>query len=286
MLVVMTAILLSCSGSHQQHSNIQGTIVLIFQFGEELAPGGAKPMINDGALDGVDRVYGNHLWSPFEHGAIHSKNAAMMASPDLFKITIQGKGGHGAHPDTAIDAIVAMATFITSIQTVVSRTLPPTSEAVLTIGKVEAGDAFNIISDKAICAGTVRTFDPEIKSRIKTAMDNELKGLSISKRITYTLDYLDGYPPVINHEESVDIIKRAAQKAGLPYQEMEQVMVGEDFSYFIQHKPGAFFFTAAGNKARGITAPHHHPLFDFDESAMNDALSVFLYILVEEGVLQ
>lgn len=265
--------------------NINGTIVLIFQFAEELAPGGAEPMANDGALEGVDRIYGNHLWSPFEHGAIHCKYDAMLASPDMFDITIQGKGGHGAHPDTAIDAIVAMATFITNIQTIVSRNVPPTSEAVLTIGKVVAGNAFNIISDKAFCTGTVRTFDPEIKTLIKTAMENELKGLSIAKGLTYTLDYIDGYPAVINHNECVDVIKRASERAGLPFNEMEQVMIGEDFSYYLQHKPGAFFFTAAGNKERGITAPHHHPLFDFDESAMNDAAMLFLNILLEEGVL-
>ena len=83
----------------------------------------------------------------------------------------------------------------------------------------------------------------------------------------------------------MDVIKRASERAGLPFNEMEQVMIGEDFSYYLQHKPGAFFFTAAGNKERGITAPHHHPLFDFDESAMNDAAMLFLNILLEEGVL-
>ncbi|MCE4957883.1 amidohydrolase [Macrococcoides caseolyticum] len=281
-----TSILLGVARVLNQHYDaINGTVVLIFQFGEELAPGGAEPMTNDGALKGVDRVYGNHLWSPFEVGAVHSKYDALLASPDMFSITIQGKGGHGAHPDTAIDAIVAMATFITNLQTIVSRSVPPTSEAVLTIGKVVAGNAFNIISDSAFCTGTVRTFDPEIKALIKRKIDNELIGLSISKGITYTLDYVDGYPAVINHNECVDVIRRAVQRSNLPYQEMRQVMIGEDFSYYLQHQPGAFFFTAAGNTDKGITAPHHHPLFDFDESAMNDALKVFLNILVEEGVL-
>lgn len=281
-----TSILLGVARILNAHvDSINGTVVLLFQFGEELAPGGAEPMTNDGALDGVDRVYGNHLWSPFEHGAVHSKCDALLASPDLFNITIQGKGGHGAHPDTAIDAIVAMATFITNIQTIVSRTVSPTSEAVLTIGKVVAGDAFNVISDQAFCTGTVRTFDPEVKALIRTTMENELKGLSIAKGITYTLDYVNGYPAVINDNSCVDVIKRATKRAGLPYKEMVQVMIGEDFSYYLQHKPGAFFFTAAGNQSKNITAPHHHPLFDIDESSMNDALNVFLNILVEEGVL-
>ncbi|WP_414054712.1 amidohydrolase [Macrococcus equi] len=281
-----TAILLGVARIlNAQFEQINGKVVLLFQFGEELAPGGAEPMTNDGALEGVDRIYGNHLWSPFEHGAIHCKYDAMLASPDMFNITIQGKGGHGAHPDTAIDAIVAMATFITNIQTIISRTVSPTSEAVLTIGKVEAGNAFNIISDKAKCFGTVRTFDPDIKILIKTAIENELKGLSIAKGITYVLDYVDGYPAVVNHHSCVDIIQRATERAGLPYKIMKQQMIGEDFSYYLQHKEGAFFFTAAGNKEQGITAPHHHPLFDFDESAMNDALNVFLNILIEEGVL-
>ncbi|MGV2928862.1 amidohydrolase [Macrococcus capreoli] len=281
-----TSILLAVARILDNHfEHIHGTVVLLFQFGEELAPGGAEPMTHDGALEGVDRVYGNHLWSPFEVGAIHCKYDAMLASPDMFNITFQGKGGHGAHPDTAIDTIVAMATFITNIQTIISRNVPPTSEAVLTIGKVTAGNAFNIISDKAQCTGTVRTFDPEVKSLVKQCLENELKGLSIAKGITYTLDYIDGYPAVINHNDCVDVIKRATERAGLPYETMEQQMIGEDFSYYLQHKPGAFFFTAAGNAAQNITAPHHHPLFDFDERAMNDALNVFLHILAEEGVL-
>lgn len=281
-----TAILLAIAKIlNEQYSNLNGTVVLIFQFAEELAPGGAEPMTNDGALDGVDRIYGNHLWTPFEQGAIHSKYGAALASPDLFNVTIQGKGGHSAHPDTAIDAVVALATFITNIQTIVSRNIPPTSEAVLTVGKVNAGDAFNVISDSAFCTGTVRTFDPQIKSIVKAAMENELKGLAISKGITYTLDYIDGYPAVINNTSCVDIIERATKRSGIAYEEMKQIMIGEDFSHYLQHKPGAFFLTAAGNAEQNITAPHHHPLFDFDERAMNDAVKVFLNILVEEGVL-
>jgi len=280
-----TSILLSVARLlNSTYELITGSVTLIFQFAEEVAPGGAHDMVNDAALAGVDKVYGNHLWSPYEQGAIYSRKGALMASPDTFHITVQGKGGHGAHPDTTVDSIVVLAELIINLQTIVSRNVPPTEQAVLTIGKVVAGDTFNVISDSAYCTGTVRTFNPEVKALIKTAMDREIKGITAAKGAGYTFDYIDGYPAVINDTQSVEVIQRAAQHAGIEYKETEQLMIGEDFSYYIQHKPGAFFLTAAGNKAKGITAPHHHPLFDFDEQAMIDAVKLFLLILKEEHV--
>ncbi|UBH10781.1 amidohydrolase [Macrococcus armenti] len=280
-----TSILLSVARLlNKTYQSINGTVTLIFQFAEEVAPGGARDMVSDGALTGVDKVYGNHLWSPYEQGAVYSRKGALMACPDTFHITVQGKGGHGASPESTIDAIVVMAELIINLQTIISRNVAPTEQAVLTVGKVVAGDTFNIISDSAYCTGTVRTFNPEVKQMIKDAMDREVKGITAAKGATCIFDYIDGYPAVINESEAVDVIDRAAEQAGIPFKETEQLMIGEDFSYYIQHKPGAFFLTAAGKTSKGITAPHHHPLFDFDEQAMIDAVKMFLYILKEEHV--
>ncbi|WJP97688.1 amidohydrolase [Macrococcus bovicus] len=278
-----TSILLSLlSILDEHHAELNGNVSMIFQFAEELAPGGAKPMIEDGALEDVDVIYGQHLWSPFNTHEIHCTTGPMMASPDMFEVTIIGKGGHGAKPHTSVDSIVAMAQFITSIQTLVSRTINPVDSAVVTIGKVTAGNAFNIISHEATCTGTVRTFDPAVKQQIKDGLEHELQGLALAKGITYKLDYTDGYPSVVNHSREYEIVKRAAERLNLPFAEAEPMMIGEDFSYYLQEKPGAFFLTGAGH---ADAPPHHHSLFDLDEDSLATGLKMFLAILMEEGIL-
>ncbi|TDM00872.1 amidohydrolase [Macrococcus carouselicus] len=272
--------LLSILSEH--HSSLNGNVVMIFQFAEELAPGGAKPMIEEGALDDVDVIYGHHLWSPFNTHEIHVKPGPLMASPDMFAVTLTGKGGHGAKPHTSIDSIVAMAQFINSIQTLVSRTIDPVDSAVVTIGKVEAGNAFNIISHEASCEGTVRTFDPAVKQLIKVGLENELQGLALAKGITYELNYVDGYPSVVNHTREYKIVRRAAERLGLPFVEAQPMMIGEDFAYYLQEKPGAFFLTGAGHPD---APPHHHAMFDLDEDSLATGLKMFLSILMEEGIL-
>ncbi|TDM12006.1 amidohydrolase [Macrococcus lamae] len=269
----------------QHHDELAGSVVLLFQFAEEIAPGGAAPMISDGALEGVDAVYGNHFWSQFETHTIHSAKGPLMASPDMFDVTIYGRGGHGAKPHMTIDAVVVMAEFIMNIQTIIARNVNPIDAGVLTIGKVEAGNTFNVISDRATCSGTVRTFEPEVQKLISTALENELKGLAVSKGITYDLNYVKGYPAVINPEEGYEVIKRAAARAGLDFADAPPMMIGEDFSYYLLQKPGAFFLTGSGNKDKQTTAPHHHPMFDLDEDAMTTTLTMFLAILEEEGVI-
>lgn len=281
-----TSTLLSVAEILSSHyDEITGTVKLLFQFAEELAPGGAEPMTHDGALEGVDAIYGNHFWSQYDTNTIYSREGAIMASPDFFNVTIYGKGGHGAKPHTSIDSIVVMAEFINNIQTIVSRAIDPVESAVVTVGKVEAGQAFNIISNQAFCTGTVRTFKPEIQGAVEQALENELKGLSISKGITYDFEFMKGYPAVTNHTREYNIIKQAAARAGLVYEDTPPMMIGEDFSYYLLHKPGAFFLTGSGNADKNSTAPHHHPLFDLDEDALPSALLMFLSILQEEGVI-
>lgn len=281
-----TATLLSLAAILAEHRDeLSGSVVLIFQFAEEFAPGGASPMVNDGALDGVDAIYGNHFWSQFDTNTFHSINGPLMASPDMFDITIYGRGGHGAKPHMTVDAVVVMAEFIMNIQTIVARNINPIDSGVLTVGKVEAGSAFNVISDAASCSGTVRTFEPAVQEIIRTALKNELEGLAVSKGITYDLKYMKGYPAVVNHEAGYNVIKRAAERAGLSYNDTAPMMIGEDFSYYLLKRPGAFFLTGSGNAELKSTAPHHHPLFDLDEEAMSGALRMFLAILEEEGVI-
>ncbi|MDC3413753.1 amidohydrolase [Aquibacillus sp. 3ASR75-11] len=247
---------------------IPGTIVFLHQHAEELAPGGAKPIIETGILDDVEAVFGTHLWTPAPYGVIQSSSKEFMAGADRFEIKVQGQGGHGGLPHQTKDAIVIASQLITNLQQIVSRRLDPLGTAVLSIGTFEAGDAFNIIADSAMLTGTVRTFDTDIQDQIIDEMEKIIKGTCASYGAFYEFSYEKGYPPVVNHPEDVELVFRAARDtSGVEkVEEIAPVMPGEDFAYYIQNKPGAYFFTGA--QKEGHNYPHHHPKFDFDERAM------------------
>ncbi|WP_340296337.1 amidohydrolase [Staphylococcus coagulans] len=268
---------------HEHQSELKGTVVLIFQYGEELTPGGAQEMIADNALMGVDKIYGNHLWTGYPTGTIHTRPGPMMAQPDEFHITLFGKGGHGAKPHETIDPIVILAEFILSAQKIVSRTIDPVKQAVLSFGKIEAGNADSVIPDTATCQGTVRTFDSEVQTHIYHKMDKLLQGLALANDITYSFDYIKGYLPVYNHEASAETVKKAANALNFRYHDSDLMMVGEDFSFYLKARPGAFFFTGCGNPQKETDWPHHSPHFDIDESAMKYAVSTFMKLLELEG---
>ncbi|TWI54608.1 M20 family metallopeptidase [Halalkalibacter nanhaiisediminis] len=254
----------------EQRDKLEGTVVLIHQFAEELAPGGAIAMIEDGCLEGVDAIYGTHLWSPMPLGEVRYRHGAIMAAADRFDLVIHGRGGHGASPHETIDSIAVASSIILQLQHIVSRNVNPLKSAVLSIGSFHAGGAFNVIADSASIVGTVRTFDPEIQEMIIKRIEEVIKGICDAMGATYTLDYKKGYPAVVNDpyetNRFVELAKTVHAKE-LVF-EMEPVMGGEDFAYYLQHVPGTFFFTGAGNEEKGIVYPHHHPKFDFDEAAM------------------
>ncbi|ARJ51099.1 amidohydrolase [Staphylococcus lutrae] len=280
-----TAILLTVAELlHEHQHQLKGTVILIFQYGEEVMPGGAQEMIADNALMGVDKVYGNHLWTGYPTGTIHSRPGPMMAQPDEFTVTIHGKGGHGAKPHETIDPIVILAEFILSTQKIISRTLDPVKQAVISFGKIEAGEADNVIPDTATCRGTVRTFETDIQAHIYHKMDLLLQGLSLANDVTYSFDYIKGYLPVYNHAPSVETVQKAADALNFRYRTADLMMVGEDFSYYLNARPGAFFLTGCGNAEKGTNWPHHSPHFDIDEQAMKYAVSTFMKILELESL--
>ncbi|WP_049408625.1 amidohydrolase [Staphylococcus pettenkoferi] len=282
-----TAILLSLAEILEAHKNqLNGNVVLIFQHGEELMPGGAQEMTEAGCLEGIDRIYGNHLWSGYPTGTIYSRSGAMMASPDEFNIAIHGRGGHGAKPHETIDPVVVMAEFILSVQKIVTRTIDPVKHAVISFGMVQAGSADNVIPDSAYCRGTVRVFDTDIQAHIKYKMEKLLQGLAVANDITYDFEYIRGYLPVDNNHECYETIKHAAQDLNLIYHDSDLMMIGEDFSYYQTVKPGGFFLTGCGNEQKDTMHPHHSPYFDIDEAALKYALSTFLKILDLENVFE
>ncbi|SDC77432.1 amidohydrolase [Terribacillus halophilus] len=255
---------------------IPGTLVFVHQHAEEYAPGGAKPIIETGILDDVDAVFGTHLWSDTPLGTIETADKEFMAGADRFEIEIIGKGGHGAQPHQTKDAVLIGSQVVTALQQIISRRLDPLHTAVITVGTFEAGAAFNVIADSAKLTGTVRTFDTAVQEQIKMEIENVLKGITTANGASYTYEYIEGYPPVINHPAEAQLVLDASKEVA-EVQEANKVlptMTGEDFSYYLHDKPGAFFFTGA--KKEDHYYPHHHPKFDFDERAMVIAAKTLL----------
>ncbi|PWA08394.1 amidohydrolase [Pueribacillus theae] len=249
---------------------IEGTIVFIHQHAEEVPPGGAIAMIEDGCLDGVDAIFGTHLWSTDPYGLVSSKSGPIMAAADRFDITIQGKGGHGANPHVTKDAIIIASQLVMNLQQIVSRRVNPLDPAVVTVASFEAINGFNIIADKAKLTGTVRTFHEKTRSLIEKEIGKITEGTCIAADASFEYKFTRGYPTLVNHEKEAAFILETAKKVpGVTDVEIvEPHMGGEDFAYYVKHVPGAFFFVGAADPEWDIAYPHHHPKFSIDEKAM------------------
>ncbi|KIL47338.1 M20 family metallopeptidase [Jeotgalibacillus campisalis] len=254
----------------EMKDELAGTYVMIHQHAEEYAPGGAKPMIEDGCLDGVDLVFGTHLWAIEPLGKIQYRIGPMMAAADRFEITVQGAGGHGAQPHKTKDAIVVGSQLVSNLQQIVSRRVNPIDSAVVTIGSFVSDNAFNVIADSAKLIGTVRTFNPEVRTQIEEEIERVVKGTCLAADCEYQYDYFRGYPAVVNHaEETNHVIEQAKLVPEVTaIEETEPQMGGEDFAYYLEARKGAFFFTGAQQDHVTKPYPHHHPKFDFNEKAM------------------
>jgi amidohydrolase len=247
--------------------NLRGNVVFLFQPSEELPPGGAEPMVKEGALDGVDAVFGLHLWQPLPTGFIGIVKGPMMAQADNFSLVVKGKAGHGSMPHTAVDPIYAASQLVVSLQSIVSRNNDPLKPLVVSFGTIQGGTIYNIIPESVSLTGTVRTFQKEVQVMAKRRIQeiSEKTGDALGAEVEFV--YEDGYPPLINAPEMVDFVKGVAgdilgEDRIVPF---SPVMGGEDFAYYLQKKPGAFFFLGMGD---GQYAPHHHPEFDLDEKAL------------------
>lgn len=266
-----TATLLAVAKVLAEHrEQIEGNIVLIHQFAEELAPGGAKPMIEDGCLDGVDAIFGTHLWSGLPLGIIGYKEGYAMAAADKFEIEIIGRGGHGAAPHQTVDSIVVASQLVSKLQQIVARRVDPLKPAVVTVGSFHAGNAFNVIADRAKLTGTVRTFDPEVRDFIEKEIERVIEGEVLSSGAAYEYSYERGYDALYNHQDETRFFVETMEQVYPPNQLVtgDPSMGGEDFAYYLQKVPGTFFFTGAGNPELKANFPHHHPKFDIDERAL------------------
>lgn len=262
----------------ENFDKINGNLVFIHQHAEEVDPGGAIQMIADNCLKGVDAIIGQHVSSELEVGKIGYKYGTATGIPDDFWITIKGKGGHAAHPDTTIDPVAATVRLCNDLQYIVSRKTSATTPAVLSVTQLQAGDQNNVIPDSAKIAGTIRTFDSSTQKLMIEELKKCLEGLVTTMGITYDLKYSKGYPPVVNTTNETDLIVNAARKIEDIEElvELKPSLGGEDFSYYLQRVPGSFFYTGTRNENFKADFPHHHPKFDIDEKGMLNAVKVFL----------
>ena len=264
----------------QHRDSFTGTVKFIFQPAEE-GPGGAKPMIQAGALShpDVDGIIGLHLWNNLPLGTVGVRSGALMAAVELFDCTIQGRGGHGAIPQQTVDSIVVGAQVVNALQTIVARNVDPLEAAVVTVGTFHAGTANNVIAASAHLSGTVRYFSPQYEGFFKQRMEEVIRGICQAHGASYELDYRSLYPPVINDERMATLVRSVAENvietpAGIVPR--CQTMGGEDMSFFLQEVPGCYFFLGSANLSRGLDFPHHHPRFDFDESVLSTGVEIFV----------
>ncbi len=252
---------------------IKGNVKFIFQPGEE-GPGGALPMIEDGALENpkVDAVIGLHIGNLWEvpSGSIGVKTGAMMAATDRLKVTVKGEGGHGAKPHEAIDAVYVGAQIVNALQSIVSRRISPLDSVVVTVGKFQGGTASNVIAETAVLEATIRCLNTELHQKLPRYLETVVNGTCKSMGAEYEFDYSLGYPVLFNDPSFTKFFTGIAQEVLGKEHVMtlsEPSMGGEDMAFFLQQVPGTFFFLGSRPQGRKVY-PHHSPRFDIDESVL------------------
>ncbi|RKD22987.1 peptidase M20 [Ammoniphilus oxalaticus] len=262
----------------ERKEELAGNVVFIHQFAEEVSPGGAKPMIEDGCLDDVDVIYGYHVWAGIPYGEVRVTEGYMMAAVDDFIIHIEGKGGHGATPHVTVDPIVVGSQLVLNLQQIVSRRVDPLKPAVLTVGSFVSGNAFNVIPGTAQLRGTIRSFDDDVRALMEQALKEVTEATCRAAGAKARIEFLRGYPAVNNHAEPTKWIEEAAKPivGADQVKPLTPIMGGEDFAYYLQKVPGTFFFVGGENSELNAVYPHHHPKFDVDERAMIIGGKVFL----------
>ncbi len=266
----------------RHREELAGNVKFLFQPAEE-GPGGAKPMIDDGALENpkVDAIVGLHtgcIWKSDKPGEVYVSHGPMMACLDRIDVTIKGKGGHGAMPHQAVDAIVIASCAISTLQSIISRELSPVEPAVVTIGKIEGGTAYNIISSDVRFCGTVRALKQELREFLDKRIHGILNGIVQGMRGELEYAYTYGYPPLVNDAEFTERFARVAKRVvgeenvkEIP----EPTMGGEDMAYFLNEVKGTYFFLSSCNPNKGQIYPHHNSRFDIDEDILQLGVSLF-----------
>ncbi|MCB5202253.1 M20 family metallopeptidase [Neorhizobium sp. T786] len=273
-----TTMLLGAAKLLAERRNFDGTIHLIFQPAEENF-GGARMMIEDGLFERFpcDAVFALHNDPGLPFGQIFVREGPIMAAVDECRIVVNGRGGHGAEPQATADPIVTGASIIMALQTVVSRNLHPLEPAVVTVGAFHAGQASNVIPERAEMLLTIRSFDPEVRNTLEKRIRSIAEGQAASYGMSVSLEYERGYDPTVNHKAETDFVRDVAKRVvgDTAVREVPRPMMGsEDFAYMLAERPGSYFFL--GTARTENDPPLHHPRFDFNDEALPIGASLWV----------
>lgn len=262
-----------------RREEMSGTLKLLFQPAEE-GGNGAELMVQEGALENPrpDIFLATHVWNEKQVGTVDVRSGPVMAAAEKFTCTLRGTGGHGAAPHHAVDPIVTAAQVITALQTVVSRNVNPLGTAVVTVGSLQSGEAFNVIPGEAVMKGTIRTYKPETREVVLRRTRQVIEGIADACGAEAELEIQALTPAVINNPEITQVVLDAAKAVVGPenVSSEERTMGSEDAAFFINEVPGCYFFTGSANPEKGLGASHHNPHFDFDEEALVIGLATLM----------
>ncbi len=264
----------------EMKDELKGTLKLVFQPGEEGGAGGKKIM-DEGKLEDIDAIFGIHVWSNLPSGTIATSPGPVMASSDSFYLTIKGDGGHAAYPHQTHDPTIPANDIYDALQKIVTSNIDPLQPAVIKTPEMKTSDAYNVIPDKVEMNGTVRTFDLDVREKIieRIKQVSEHYAEAWDCKLDFELER-DFYPPTVNDEKMAEF----AEKVATEYFEkevLEKQMGAEDFSFYLQQKPGCFLFMGTGNEEKGTDYPHHHPKFDVDEAELYKGTALYAKLAVE-----
>jgi amidohydrolase len=261
----------------EKRSELKGTVKLLFQMAEELGRK-SEEYVKRGALEGVDAIFGMHVWSLMDVGTASFESGERMACSDRFVIQINGKASHGSAPHLGKDAILAAAASVMALQTLSSRINDPLNSLVVSVGMMNGGTKENIISDHVELVGTVRVFNPEFRNsmpeRIRDIVENVVRGYGCTAECSYEF----GPSPLINADEKlVAIAQKAVQKEMGEdcLRHLDKMTGAEDFSVYMEHIPGIYGYLGFRNPEKGIVCSHHHPGFDVDESVLSHGTGIY-----------
>lgn len=268
----------------EMKDQLKGKIKVFHQPAEETPPGGAVGMIKAGCLDGVDNVVGIHVMSNMPYGKVFYREGETQTGRSFFKLTIEGKGGHGSSPHEANDAIVAASYFVTIIQTVISRRINPFDMGVVTIGSFDGAGSFNVIKDKVVLDGDVRAMSDRARETIDAQIKQICAGLEVTFGVKCVLDYTTDYPVLYNDpaftRQVADILKNTKMDRVDGIEISPQQPPSEDFSYYAKEVPSTFLYVGAQVEGKQ-PYPHHHPKFDINEKSLLICSEVMGSIVVD-----
>ncbi len=265
---------------HSKRSQLEDNILFIFQPAEE-GPGGAEPIVETGLLEkhNVKCIFGLHIYPDIEEGKIGCKPGPMMAQTGEFDIYIRGKGAHGAMPHKGTDALLAAAATLTALNTVISRNIDPLEPAVLTVGRMAAGERRNIIAEEAVLEGTIRAFNEDVYKTVRERLVKLLKGISEAFDCTVEYEIRDMYPAVNNDEALFKLLADSLNQEDFIM--LKPLTISEDFSYYQKKVPGLFFMLGSRNEAQNMVYSLHNNKFNFNEDILLTGMQVMYKLFIE-----